>query len=298
MRVLLTGSTGFLGRAVLRRLAVDGHAVTALVRRAAVSQSAGAEVAVADLGDTAAVARVVQQVRPDACIHLAWQGIPDYSEPVSQFNLQASIDLFRALAAVGTCRKILVSGSCFEYGITRGACAETDVITVNSYFSWAKHALRLYATILSKDRNIDVGWFRIFYVYGPNQRPQALIPSIVASLRRGSVPELRNPRHANDFVYVDDVADAFGAALTRPLVGGIYNLGSGEATAVGDVCLAAAREIAPDRPLPRLSDIGDDRVRFWADTAHTRDALGWSAATDLRSGIRRYCESLEPITSR
>ena len=85
------------------------------------------------------------------------------------------------------------------------------------------------------------GWMRTFYAYGPRQRSTSLVPSILNSLQEGKLPQLRTPLNANDFVYVDDVAEAFSKAVSRDIPSGIYHLGSGVSTPVLEVCRMADR---------------------------------------------------------
>ena len=73
-------------------------------------------------------------------------------------------------------------------------------------------------------QNIQLFWMRIFYVYGPRQRSKSLIPTILTKLIEGQLPDLRTPKNSNDFVYIDDVVDAFTKSISIDNDSMIYHL--------------------------------------------------------------------------
>mgnify|MGYP001987479288 CR=1 FL=1 len=91
----------------------------------------------------------------------------------------------------------------------------------------------------SSKKQIELGWMRIFYVYGPRQRPASLVPSILAHLQNGKLPKLLTPKNENDFVFVQDVASAFSNAVSKPIPSGIYHIGAGVSTSVLEICRQA-----------------------------------------------------------
>ena len=101
---------------------------------------------------------------------------------------------------------MLISGSCFEYKKKFGKCNETNRINLSNYFSYYKNLLNKKALLLFQDTPIILIWLRIFYVYGPNQRPNSLIPQIIKSLKEhDNLPDIKFPNNSNDFIYIDDL---------------------------------------------------------------------------------------------
>src|SRR5262249_48312062 len=78
-------------------------------------------------------------------------------------------------------------------------------------------------------------WARIFYIYGSEQRRTSLIPSAFRSLQEGKQPDVRTPEAVQDFIHVDDVARGLAAIAISKAPPGVYNLGSGQRTRVGDL---------------------------------------------------------------
>jgi nucleoside-diphosphate-sugar epimerase len=287
VRIAVTGATGFLGRTLLPLL--GAHDVLALVHgsnRAAIP--GGIQTVTADLGREGAWQTDIQRFKPEACIHLAWEGLPDYSLNRCRVNLSASLLLIDALAAAGT-RRIVVAGSCWEYGQAFGAVREDAAPVGCGVFAATKHAIRLVLESVARERGFSYAWARLFFVYGPGQRSTSLIPHLHGAYAAGATPALRDPDAVQDFVYVDDVARAL-ARLAEADAPGIFNVGSGVPTAARDVAnqVAAAFGASP----PFTSDAAGRG--FWADTRRIQSAIGWRAEVSLADGIATSLDALAP----
>lgn len=299
MRVFVTGSAGFIAGNLLPLLAQDHNKLLLLIRSKKdreVLKKHRANVIVGDLKNIKSIKQNIKRFDPQICVHLAWEGIPDFSPKMSIRNLKNSTDLLDYVINETNCKKIIISGSCFEYGKKSGVCKEPGKAKINSYFSWAKHSLYNYAILRCKEANIDLIWFRIFYVYGPGQRKGSLIPTLVHSFKNRIIPQIDNPLNANDFIYVRDVAEAFGIAANKKLKSGVYNLGSGQSTKVVDVCEIIERHIFGEINITnqmKKNINSSQTVNFWADISKTKNALGWFSRTSLYSGIEQYIKSLE-----
>ena len=239
----------------------------------------------------------IQTFSPEVAIHLAWQGIPDYSFEISKVNLEQSLDLLSFVISLETCRQILVAGSCWELNQLKGACLETSNGTSKDDFTWAKHALRSWLEMECERKGIRMGWMRIFYAYGPRQRSVSLVPSILNSLEEGKSAQLRTPLNANDFVYVDDVAEAFSKAVSQNVPSGIYHLGSGISTQVLEVCRIADRLVNNSEVITRQLENETAgtvcTMNFWADCAQASNVLNWSPVTTLQTGIKQTYQCLK-----
>lgn len=281
MRLFVTGGTGFIGKHLVRKLQDDGHTIFLLSRRPPVelmglSTQAPPYVIEGDLSNLKEWKADVEGLELDAFIHLAWDGIPDYGPDMSFKNLSIGVDLYRLASEIG-CKKILTTGSCWEYGSQSGSLNEDMAIRPLNSFSAAKNALNWIGSEIAKKNDIQFTWTRIFYVYGPGQKESSLIPYLVQKKNQGDTPELTNPGGANDFVYVGDVVSALALLLSRSN-GGMYNIGSGRLTAVAEV----VREIygyesiqVPERP-----------DGFYADISKIQKETGWEPLVSLAEGLR------------
>jgi UDP-glucose 4-epimerase len=292
MRVLVTGASGFIGLPVVRHLEQQGQTVLAL-SRTGTYESSGSSVKwlKADLSSTETYQNAVQDFDPEAVVHLAWQGIPDFSFETSRNNLNQSLKLLSFVIGMDSCKKILVSGSCWETNISKGECMEATQGEPKDHFTWAKHVLYSWLNMMCKQKDIQLLWMRIFYVYGPRQRKESLIPSILTKLKNGQLPDLQTPNNANDFVYIDDVAEAFSKATSFCDKSGIYNLGTGVSTPVLEVCRIAEKIVLNTNVLTqemenKFKNTTCD-VDFWADSFQSKKYLGWQPSTSLEEGIKQ-----------
>ena len=165
MRVLITGSSGFIGLPLSEKLSELGCEVLALCRSLPKNKHHSITWLKADLSSPDSFKVEIQSFQPQVLIHLAWQDIPDFSFKKSLLNLNQSLDFLSFITEIESCKKILISGSCWEYGIRNGECRDSDESISKDYFTLAKNSLRLWTEMISKDKSIDFAWFRLFYVY-------------------------------------------------------------------------------------------------------------------------------------
>ena len=211
MRVLITGASGFIGTSVLHKLMKDSenHKILSLSRKASSIekvQKKNLECESFDFSNLKLYQNRIKDFQPEVLIHLAWEGIPDFSLEMSLKNLTNSINLFRFVLSLDSCKKVIVSGSCFELDKLYGECLESEVGKPRDYFTWAKHSLNQYLSVKCIDEDVIFNWFRIFYLYGPGQREESLIPTLIKSINKSEIPKINTPKNINDFVYVEDVA--------------------------------------------------------------------------------------------
>jgi len=291
MRVFLTGATGFIGRAVLPALSAR-HDVRWLSR--------GAHGAAAVRGDFGAPAQWCGQLRafqPEVCLHLAWEGLPDYSPQRCQQNVAASLELAREMLMLG-CRRFVVAGSCWEYGEMSGsACegvAESTPPVNPGVFARAKDDLRRALEEETLRAGAELVWTRIFFVYGAGQRSASLIPHCVAQCLRGAEPELKRPDDIQDFIHVEDVAGALAALIEKSVAPGIYNVGSGKGTSAARVAALVASHFGMQ--LRAGSAVGRG---FWADIHKLHTATEWKPNIDIEAGVARTVTALraEKVTA-
>jgi len=296
MRILLTGASGFIGTHLLQKLILEGHQVLAFSRSARPKKNKYISWHQCDLSLQESYSKEVEDFLPEVLIHLAWQDIPDFSVEKSKANLDLSLDFLKCVLNLNCCKKILFSGSCLEYDLMDGMCKETSMVEglVND-FAWAKNTLRIKSELLCREKSVNFIWFRIFYVYGPGQRTDSLIPSIFKHLKLNNLPEIDSPNNANDYIYIDDVVEGFSIAITESISSGIYNLGTGRSTSVLEVCRIAEKIILNSSKLtfqlelkvqPKVSD-----VNFWASMISTNQHLKFNPKVGLSYGIKKFWES-------
>jgi nucleoside-diphosphate-sugar epimerase len=290
LKILITGATGFIGSHLVKKLSDKGHEVLALSRTIPVQSNKCVSWIAADLCYPETYRDRINDFLPEVLIHLAWGGIPDFSLNNSLNNLNSSLNLISFVAEIGSCKKILISGSCWEYSNHEGECFETDLALPNNYFTLAKNSLREWISMIAEQKSIDFGWFRLFYVYGPGQRFEALLPTIIRGIKEGKVPNIKNPYNANDYIFIEDVVVAFEQAVDQKFTSGIYNLGSGASTSAIDICRIVEKvsheSLFLSEKLEKSLLMKTSNTNFWANIAHTKKQLNWSPKISINEGVR------------
>lgn len=295
-RFFLTGGTGFVGACLARRLAEAGAEVHLLVRESADrGRLEGIEdkltFHVGDLTGTA-LESIVSAVQPTVIYHLAVHGAYSFqtdADETIRTNVFGTWNLLKACASINY--KVFVNaGSSSEYGSKPHAMRETDVLEPNSYYAVAKSAQTLVCRHTARLEQRPINTFRLFSVYGPYEEPSRLVPTVVRHCLEGRALEMVSPGTARDFVYVDDVVDAFlRIDKLGSLCGEVLNIGTGLQSTVRDI-VEAAVAAAGNAPPVRWGAMDArpwDTETWVADCTKTRRLLEWAATTQLSEGISK-----------
>jgi nucleoside-diphosphate-sugar epimerase len=273
MRTLITGASGFIGQHLLQH-GLTGE-IHILKRQFSMNKVQGITHHYGDLRDSATLKELVS-LRFDRLIHLAWSGLPDLTRGNNRENLEMSKNLISAFANAGV-NEINVVGSCLEYGDLQKIVSEDDVGTNISEFGLTKLELLDY---LSKNQP-NYRWMRIFYAYGPNQHANSLLRQGYLQAKRGEILSMANPALSKDFIYVGDVASAITALINKKSEYGIYNIGSGISTSIGQMINLVYEQMG--LPSERFEE---DLISLRASTRKLSDACGWAPTTNVPSGVR------------
>jgi UDP-glucose 4-epimerase len=287
VRIFVTGASGFIGNRLLGLL--TNHEILCLSRSGSkLAAMPAAPILWGDLARPEAWSLELERFAPDWCIHLAWEGLPDYSPAACEANLATNRRLVEVLVR-SRVRRMVVAGSCWEYGTATGAARESQAPVDCGVFAATKLELQTMLASVARETGTEYRWARIFFAYGPGQRARSLIPLCHAVFSGGNVPTIREPRIAHDFIHVDDVAAGILALAECDAPSGVYNLGGGRPTAVGEVANQVAAHFGAALP---CADIGYDSG-FWAATAKTAGATGWTARIALEDGIAQTLRALD-----
>jgi nucleoside-diphosphate-sugar epimerase len=282
----VTGASGFIGARLCRR-AVDAGAIVHAVSREPHGDADGIRWEHGDLAEEAFAREVVCRVRPDSVLHLASYvaGGRDVQLvlPMLRANLLAAVNLMVACAETGRPR-IVLAGSMEEPDV-----GDPDAIAQSPY-AVAKWGALAYARHFHALHGLPVVHLRVFMVYGPGQLDlRKLVPYVTVSLLRGEAPKLTSGARAVDWIFVDDVVDAFlRAAVVPGAEGQSLDIGSGELETARALVLRL-RELVGGDVEPEFGAVADralERVRTADPTAAAR-MLGWRARTPLAAGLER-----------
>lgn len=289
-KILVVGASGFIGRPLVRRLANLDAEVTA-VSRNPVAEPDDAQWIAGDASDAAQMARLFEQARPDIVYILTSdsRGGPDldFVQASVQNDVTATINIL-VEATRHKCRHVVMTGSLDEPdGTARNATPSTPYAAAKWVIGgYARMFMRLYATPISI--------LRPMMTYGPGQKGHKIIPSIIRALLQNQTAQLGSGKRLVDWVYIDDVVEAFVRMAACTALNGTIDLGSGKLVSIRDCALLIGGFIGRSH----LLEFDPSRDRPYeevkaADTHLAAERLDWRATTPLHDGLKMTIAALE-----
>ncbi len=226
MRVAVTGASGFIGRYVVRELLSHGIDVVGVARTIAGWQSPPlwTEIDISkppiDLLDKLG--------NPDALIHLAWDGLPNYDSPHhTESEYPAHLNFLKQCLDQGL-RKLYVAGTCYEYGLASGELTEETPARPCTKYGLAKTMLHEALLELQKEHLFQLTWFRLFYLYGEGQSESSLYSSLRSAIKSGEANfPMSGGAQLRDFLPVEVAAKMMVSAVLQENAQGTFNVCSG-----------------------------------------------------------------------
>jgi nucleoside-diphosphate-sugar epimerase len=285
MRVVVTGGTGFIGRAALVPLLATGAEVHLLGRSGAAV--AGCQSHAIDLlGDDPAP--LLAAIAPSHLLHFAWFAEPGkfWHAPQNLDWLAASLRLARGFAAAGGTR-IVGTGSCAEYDWREPLLDEaTTPLAPATLYGTTKAALFQSLMAAGPVLGLSIGWGRIFFPYGRGERSGRLLPDVIDAVLGHRRVATSDGRQTRDFIHVEDAAAAMTTLLASDLTGAV-NIASGDCLPLRDI-IGTAAALAGDATLIdwgiRPRQPGEPEVMA-AATARLHGTLGFRPRWTLAAGL-------------
>ena len=291
----MTGASGFVGANLVRRLLNQGHEVACLTRNPPgalrlVSLAGPTSVVACDLLDAEGLRRVVRNADPEIIIHLA--STPFNPPTISAWThvevvALGTLNLLEAARCQGA--RIVIAGSAAEYGDGDGL-REDAPLRPGTMLGAAKAAAGIWAQAYARIYGTQTVVLRLFTPFGPWEGPDRLVPHVVLSALRGEDVLMTSGEQQRDFVYIDDVVDAFVRAAAVPLPAGtVLNVCSGRGVRVLDLVEKVLDLMGhPVRAYPgSLSNRPDEIWVISGDGSRSRALLDWVPRVSLDEGLLR-----------
>lgn len=245
MKIVVTGASGFVGGHLVAELVSRGHAVRAVardpVRLRAQVWASRVELIGCDVGSP--VSRLLWDEPPDALIHLAWPGLPNYRDSFHiECNLPADLRFIRGALDAGV-PHVMVAGTCLEYGMQEGAHTDDADTKPCTPYGVAKDRLRRELFEWRRSREFTLQWMRLFYMHGPGQNPRSLLAQLDAAIDRGDDNFDMSPGdQRRDYLSIREVVCDLADTVESPKCSGIFNVCSGSPVTVADLVQRRCRE--------------------------------------------------------
>jgi UDP-glucuronate 4-epimerase len=309
MRVLVTGTSGFIGAKVAQVLLARGDQVWGIdnensyyqvslkqARRAILEGYEQFTFIPGDLADKEIVRRAYELAQPERVIHLAAQAGVRYSLEHPDVYIQSNIVGFQHmidLAVAHTVSNFVYASSSSVYGNnTKQPFAVTDPVDHPiSLYAATKKSNELVAHTYHHLYQLPTTWLRFFTVYGPWGRPDMAIYKFAELMRAGKPIDVYNHgKMQRDFTYIDDIVAGVIAAHDRPHAHEVFNLGNDTPETLESMIayLEAALGMTAQKNSMELQP--GDVLSTRADIDHTRTTLGRAPRISLQDGISAFAE--------
>lgn len=234
MKVVVTGASGFIGQHVLTDLLQHGLEIVAVTREATRLAGLNEAVRIVEMDIAHPSSDCFEQMgRPDILIHLAWDGLPNYKS-LHHFETELTRQYhFLKLMLEGGLSSLLVTGTCFEYGMQSGPLAADMPTKPNNPYGYAKDALRKQLEFLKAQMRFNLTWGRLFYMYGEGQPSTSLFPKLKEAVLNGDkVFNMSGGEQLRDYLPVEEIArQIVQLALSQRDIG-VVNICSGKPISV------------------------------------------------------------------
>ena len=291
--IIITGATGAVGSAVVRRALIQGLGVTCIVHKGSkrlnnLPQNSNLHIVECDLQNYQTLSLDKQY---DAFIHMSWEktfGASRDDAEVQTRNIQYTLDAVQLAHRCG-CSVFVGAGSQAEYGAQSVDLTPDLPVKPESGYGIAKFAAGKLSAMLCKNLGMRQCWVRILSVYGPNDGENSLISYLIREFKAGNSPQLTRCEQMWDYLYADDAADAILSVAEKGVDGKAYPLGSGKGRRLSEYVNDIRNAINPSIDV----QFGDKEyyphqpMHLVADISELESDTGWNPSVTFTQGVKK-----------
>ena len=296
--ILVTGATGFIGANLVRKLVNLGHKPTILARKNSKfwrldNLKDRITILETDIHDYELLKKDIGRVKPTYIFHLATYGAfqstqQDIAETFDT-NMMGTLHLLNACRELGF-KYFVNTSSSSEYGIKKQPMKENDVLNAIDFYGITKVATTLTLKLLAHKQLLPIVTLRLFSPYGYYDDPSRFISTLIINAISNKKLKLSNPRYVRDFIFIEDVLDAYLYFLNgKQYQGEVFNIGSGRQTQLEDVVKIVEKILRKKLYIEWSSHLTnqEEPKRWQADIQKAKNKLYWKPKTDLYEGLEK-----------
>lgn len=297
-KILVTGGTGFIGANLVRRLVKIGHRPTVLVRKESNFWRLKNIISKVDLLETdilnsERLQKDIDIVGPNYIYHLAvygtYQGTQKDLRKTFETNIFGTINLLNAGYNAGI-EYFVNTGSSSEYGLKETSMNENNILSPVNYYGVTKATTTLVTSTFSMQNKLPAVTLRLFSPYGYYEDKNRFVPTVIMAGIKNEEIELSDPSFVRDFIFIDDVVDAYIYFLDgNKYYGEVFNVGSGKQTKLGDFVNILEKEIGKKIKIKWSGHKSNqfEPKKWQADISKARKELRWKPTTLLKKGLKK-----------
>ena len=302
MNVLVTGGNGFLGSNIVKKLVKENHNVLV------VSKNNNNIKSVADkckficsyIDELDVHINDIESFSPDVILLFGWNGANSYKDihHIDQYhkNIPDHIKFIELINTFKNKPKIIGVGSFAEYGNYSIPITEEFFERPNSLYGLSKFTFKQYSEMFCKQNDMNWGWIRPCYVYGPNDVNTRLIPSLINKFLKNENVYLDECNTIIDYLYIDDFVN-FVYNLVISNNNGVYNICSNNQYKLKNIInlihqlTNSKSEVIFDKKLNRTTSNGF----ICGDNTKIKNISGVNNFTDINEGLIKTIKFLNEL---
>jgi len=298
--VLITGINGFVGSGLAIDQLARGNRVVGIVRddnhKTRADVLSRCSITRGDIRDQRMVDDVMSKYDIDTVFHLAANSIVQHGvkDPVNNYevNIMGTVKVLDSVRRVNPKAKVVVASSDKAYGDHDVMPYVEDMkLNPGCPYSTSKSCTDMISQSFAMTYGLNVNTVRCSNIYGPgDMNLTRLIPNSILRCLRGDKPMIYSgvADYRREFIYIDDVCNAYNLVATEGLPGEIYNIGINSFNTIGDA-VAKISEIMGADGVEVVEKSFPEIAFQWMDGSKLA-ALGWEAHISFDEGLRRSAE--------
>ena len=299
-RIFLTGTTGFIGSHLLKRLIKENCEVHISVRGSSSLERIkdvidNCACHILDLTDFNSTKNLIKKLKPEIIFHLAAYGVDYRQQDIYQavsVNINASVNLFESYIENEGVR-FIHTGTSLEYGDKNNPISENEIPQPENIYGITKFtSVQLLSFMAKQAKQGNLIILRPFGVFGEFEGRHKFFPQIIDKLGRRESVKLTGGEQIRDYLYVDDLIDAYIRTAVVPLSlknnMEIINIGSGKGISIKEIALKIASQLGADKDLLKFGTLPYRTNETMYSVANIRKAkkiLAWEPKISLKEGI-------------
>lgn len=301
-RILITGGAGFIGANFAYKFLDLGYDINLLEKQGVnlwrlEEIKEKIKIHYVDLRNYKALETFIIKLNPQIILHFATYGA--YQAKQQDINTTIDTNLLGTVNLVNASSKIkfecfINTGSNSEYGVKDKPMKETDLLEPNNLYGITKAATTMYCQDITRKLGLPIVTMRPFAVYGYFEEKERLIPTIIKSCLTNTELKLSSPKSVRDFVFIEDVIDAYLKAIEniQKVKGEIFNIGSGIQSTIDEV-VNIIKKINQSIIEPEYGEVKKAQYEpetWLADISKIKNMLNWQPKYNLKKGLEKNIE--------